>query len=1220
MTPTPDTPSPGRSARPRRTVLRSLLVLPLLLCLMSGVAWAFWTTGSVPGGNGASASTAVDQGAAPEVTSTGRTVTVSWAVSTLANGEAVAGYSVQRYDAATLSPQTVRSACTGTLTATTCTESNLPAGRWVYTVTPRFATYWRGAESVRSNPVTVAAPTLALSRSRVAPGTAVPGQAAGFLAGETLRYRLDSPTGPELVGSLGGNPTPAVVPASGLGAVTVTVPSGTSDGTHTVYAVASPGGDMATADVVVDGTPPPPPVLTLTPTAVSGDAVSFAHTQAEAAATVECRLDAAAFAPCDNPTDYAELAAGSHTFQARATDTVGNISTVTAFTWTVNLSVPTIATTFPVVAGLYSDTAFSAGCGTASTGDVCGTADDDAAVSAVAVSLRQLSTGQWWNGIGFASSTETFLAATGTTSWSYAIAPTSLLEGDYTLRARASDGSNLGYDSRTFTVDRTAPATPSLSRIPPSISGPSVTVAFTTTDPTAGFECRLDAAAWAACSSPRTFTDLTSGQHTVNVRSADGAGNVSASTSTTWTVDAAPPTGAVTFPSSTRYNLPGWAAGCGTQTTGDICGTAGDVGSTLTQVDVSIRRTSTSTYWNGTSFATAGETWLAATGTSSWSYSFASASFPADGTYTVRWRATDAGGNTTTGGVDLTLDSTPPPAPAIVRTPAETSGQSVQFDFTTEAGSSAECRMDSSAWAPCTAPVSYNGLASGSHTYGVRTTDAAGNTGATASHTWIVDTGLPSIIISAPVAGRSYNDAGYAAGCATPTGDVCGVASDPGGSIAAVAVSIKQAGTARYWDGTSFASTVEVFLPATGTTAWTVNLAASSFPTDDTYTLHARATDDVGLAGFDTVVFTIDRTPPPAPTVVTGPTGTTAGGATFTFTKEAGATTVCRLDVGSWVPCSNPTTYSALANGAHTFEVRAIDGAGNTGATTSRSWTVDALAPSIGTTFPTTGARYTNATYIAGCVAGVGDLCGTTADAGSGVAKVELSVQRASTGLYLTGTTFSAAAQNWITATGTTSWSHAIAATTFPADGTYTMVVRATDGVGNTRTTSTSFLMDRTKPVATGFTTTNAATAGKLDQNDTFTLTYSEAVAPGSVVGGWTGGAPTNVVVRVTNGQGGGGKRGDKLTVYSAGNTTLLPLGTVNLRSGDYVTRSMTFTSTLSTTGSGFTLTLGTASDTTGSAQPAGNVTWTPLTGATDLAGNGSATTSHTETDLDRDF
>ena len=88
----------------------------------------------------------------------------------------------------------------------------------------------------------------------------------------------------------------------------------------------------------------------------------------------------------------------------------------------------------------------------------------------------------------------------------------------------------------------------------------------------------------------------------------------------------------------------------------------------------------------------------------------------------------------------------------------------------------------------------------------------------------------------------------------------------------------------------------------------------------------------------------------------------------------------------------------------------------------------------------------------AGCVAATGDICGTASDTPGGVAKVEVSVQRASTQLYRSGSTFTSATPIWTTATGTTSWNYTLPASTFPAGDTYQVSVRATDTIGNART------------------------------------------------------------------------------------------------------------------------------------------------------------------------
>ena len=128
----------------RRTAVRRTLAFGLACTLVTGVAWGYWSTGSVPGGNGQAQAATVGQGNTPTTTVAGDTVTVSWAASTLSNGQAVNGYKVKRYSEATHVSQTILSACTGHLTLASCVESNVPSGDWVYTVTPVFATNWLG--------------------------------------------------------------------------------------------------------------------------------------------------------------------------------------------------------------------------------------------------------------------------------------------------------------------------------------------------------------------------------------------------------------------------------------------------------------------------------------------------------------------------------------------------------------------------------------------------------------------------------------------------------------------------------------------------------------------------------------------------------------------------------------------------------------------------------------------------------------------------------------------------------------------------------------------------------------------------------------------------------------------------------------------------------------------------------------------------------------------
>ena len=120
------------------------------------------------------------------------------------------------------------------------------------------------------------------------------------------------------------------------------------------------------------------------------------------------------------------------------------------------------------------------------------------------------------------------------------------------------------------------------------------------------------------------------------------------------------------------------------------------------------------------------------------------------------------------------------------------------------------------------------------------------------------------------------------------------------------------------FDSAAFAACTSPFTPATA--------LAEGAHTFEVRALTPPAAPDPTPASR---VFTVDTTAPDT-TITGGPTGTSAStSATFTFTldREPASTFQCSLDGAAFGAC--PASYTGLAQGSHTFQVRATDAAGN---------------------------------------------------------------------------------------------------------------------------------------------------------------------------------------------------------------------------------------------------------------------------------------------------
>jgi hypothetical protein len=195
--------------------------------------------------------------------------------------------------------------------------------------------------------------------------------------------------------------------------------------------------------------------------------------------------------------------------------------------------------------------------------------------------------------------------------------------------------------------------------------------------------------------------------------------------------------------------------------------------------------------------------------------------------------------------------------------------------------------------------------------------------------------------------------------------------------------------------------------------------------------------------------FTLDATAPETTIRSTPASASATRAATFTFdSSEATARFECALDGGAFAGCTSPAAYASLADGAHTFAVRAIDAAGNADPTPATfGWSVDATAPVVTLTAPADGSTTADATPTfsgaAGTATGDAAAVGIEVYAGSSVAGTPVRVLTA-------------------TRTGGT---YAVDAAPALADGAYTARASQQDAAGNTgRSVAITFSVDTAPP------------------------------------------------------------------------------------------------------------------------------------------------------------
>jgi large repetitive protein len=545
--------------------------------------------------------------------------------------------------------------------------------------------------------------------------------------------------------------------------------AGLGEGNHKfeVYSVDSVGNQSAVPashQWVIDQTAPVSQIVSADPGASINNSSSMSiQFAANESGGFECSVDNGPFQACVSPVSMNSLSEGSHWFEVRATDPAGNQGLPASYNWLTDYSAPVIdlgnilpdegmsgAHNISVEFSLSEagsafcsfDGAAPSACASPFTAvvDAAGahalviTAKDVAGNEAVAQSLSwdmdfsspQISFGEilpssasFINSADMSfeviSSEQVVLHASldgvDIGAVGSPIQLNGLPEGAHVFEVSATDlvGNPGNTISHGFNVDLTAPQLSLSAQITGQTRFDSNVLTFSA-DEAATFQCNADGAGFAACASPLELSGLAEGDHSVEVRAVDMAGNVSATASASWSVDTVAPLTSL-IATQTSANSYSFALASTEANSSFLCSLDGAMASVCT---------SPAAYSN---------------------------LIPGQHIFSA-W-AVDAAGNMDPVGASYNFSIASPITTmltAVNPSGAYINVRDITFEFSAnQAGATFVCSLNGAAYSPCSSPFTYTNLADATYNFTVKAVDSFGTVDPSgATHSWAVDTVAPT--------------------------------------------------------------------------------------------------------------------------------------------------------------------------------------------------------------------------------------------------------------------------------------------------------------------------------------------------------------------------------------------------------------------------------------------------------------------------------------------